>query len=244
LFFIAVILAVTSVTTTAKQLKVGIGKIHYPPYYFVADGALRGAVIEVAQQIAKQLGHTLIFEQYPWPRIQRYLSQGKIDMVLLYSKTPQREQFAIYTDFPHMYDASYLAIKKGQSIDFDGDLSKLQRYKFGNIRGYSHGASYDSAANLSKHHANDEKQLIRMLLKGRIDIAVTNKAVMSVHAKKYGVLNDIHYLTPPIDIAPAYFAFSKARIDSVELAKQFSKQAEILLKTEEYQKILAKYHLN
>jgi len=237
-------LAIYSVPLSAKQLKVGIGNIHYPPYYFVEDGVLRGAVIEVAQQIAKQLGHTLIFEKYPWPRIQRYLRQGKIDMVLLYFKTPQRERFAIYTDLPHIYDVSYLAIKKGHSIDFDGDLSKLQRYKFGNIRGYSHGANYDSATTLSKHHANDEKQLIRMLLKGRIDLAVTNKAVRSLHAKKYGVLHELHFLTPPIDVAPAYFAFSKARKDSVELANQFSQQVEILLKTEQYQKILAKYQLD
>jgi len=227
----------------AKELKVGIGNIYYPPYYFEQDGVMHGAVIEMAQHIAANLGHTLVFEQYPWSRIQLYLRQGTIDMVILYFKTPARQADVIYTDIPHIYDSSYLVSKRGAAIEFDGDLSKLKHYKFGNVRASSHGVAYDSAKGLSKLLAVDEVQLLRMLLRARIDLAIANKAVLSMHAQHAGVFDKINFMYPPIDVAPAFFAFSKAKPAAKQLAKQFSIEIKKLITTEKYQKILNKYQL-
>lgn len=237
------LLSIWPMSSYAKELKVGIGLVNYPPYYFEKDGAMQGAVLEISQHIADKLGHTLVFEQLPWPRIQLYLRKGDIDMVILYFKTPEREKYVIYTDTPHIYDKSYLFTKKDAVIHFEGNLDSMQDYHFGHVRGYSHGAEYDNATQLQKQGAGEEKQLIRMLLNDRVDVAIGNKAVISVHAEEEGVLDELSFLTPPIDTAPVYFAFSKAKIDSNSLAHDFSKQVEVLLTTEEYQQILKKYGL-
>jgi len=237
------LLVTSSLIVQAKELKVGIGNIYYPPYYFEQDGVMHGAVIEMAQHIATNFGHTLVFEQYPWSRIQLYLRQGTIDMVILYFKTPARQADVIYTDIPHIYDSSYLVSKRGAAIDFDGDLSKLKHYKFGNVRASSHGATYDNAKGLNKQLAVDEAQLLRMLLRARIDLAVANKAVISMHAQHSGTFDKIGFINPPIDVAPAFFAFSKAQPSAKQLANQFSIEIKKLLTTKKYQRILDKYQL-
>jgi len=234
---------VWSMTSEAKELKVGIGVINYPPYYFEKDGVLQGAVLEITQHIANELGHTLVFEQLPWSRMQLHLRRGDIDLLVLYFKTPGREKYAIYTDTPHIYDTSSLFVKKDSAIHFNGNLASMKEYHFGNVRGYSHGAEYDTNNELNKQLAGEEKQLIRMLINDRVDIAVGNKAVISFHAKEEGVLEQLSFLTPDIDTAPAYFAFSKAVVGSKEIAAQFTEQIKVLLPTKKYQQILAKYGL-
>ncbi len=226
-----------------KELKVGVGLLNYPPYYFEEEGAMKGAVLEVTQHIVDELGHTLVFEKLPWSRIQHHLRLGSIDMVVLSFKTPDREKYATFTDTPHIYDTSYLFIKKTSQIEFDGNLNNMRDYHFGNIRGYSHGIKYDEANQLNKQFASEEKQLIQMLLHNRIDVAIGNKAVITAHAKEEGVFEQLVFLNPPIDNTPAYFAFAKIKIGSNKLAHEFSEQVKALVKTEKYQQILDKYGL-
>jgi len=241
--FLCVLLMISPITSHAKELKVGIGLINYPPYYFEQDGVMHGAVFDISQHIADKLGHTLVFEKLPWPRIQLYLRQGSIDMLMLYFKTPEREKSVIYTDTPHIYDTSYLFIKKGADIHYNGNFNSMLDYHFGHVRGYSHGIEYDNASQITKQLAGEEKQLIRMLLNDRIDVAVGNKAVIGLHAREEGGFDKLFFLTPPIDKAPAYFAFSKAKGDANTLADEFSKQVKALITTKKYQQILAEYGL-
>jgi len=237
------LLALHANLSQAKELKVGVGNLSYPPYYFEENGRLTGAVIEISQHVAAKLGHTLVFEQYPWPRVQFYLRNGNVDLVVLYFKTPARQEFVTYTDVPHIYDSSYLVKKKGVAIPFDGDLAGLEAYVFGSVRGYAYGRAYDNAHQLRKQKVGDEKQLIRILLHGRVDLAVGSKAVISAQAMAAGVLDKLVFLRPAIEIAPAYFAFSKANVDSPKLAQEFSAEIRKFVKTQKYQKILKKYSL-
>lgn len=241
--FVVGLLVLHASLSHARELKVGVGSINYPPYYFEENGRLTGAAIEISQHIAARLSHTLVFEQYPWPRVQSYLRNGNIDLVILYFKTPARQEFAIYTDTPHIYDSSYLVKKKGAAISFDGDLASLGDYVFGSVRGYAYGDDYDNAHQLRKQKVGDERQLIRILLHGRVDLAVGSKAVISAHAKTAGVLDDLVFLRPAIEIAPAYFAFSKANADSTKLAQEFTAEIRKFVSTQEYQQILKKYSL-
>ena len=82
-----------------------------------------------------------------------------------------------------------------------------------------------------------------MLLRARIDLAVANKSVISMHAKHAEIFDKIDFINPQIDVAPAFFAFSKAKPAAKQLAKQFSIEIKKLITTERYQQILNKYQL-
>lgn len=235
------LLTIGTVTAQAKELKVGLGELDYPPFYFEKDGKIQGAAVEIAEQISSKLGHRLVYERFPWARVQYSLERGIIDMMILYFKTPEREKSAIYADIPHIYESSYLFVTKESTKPAIGNLQNLKSHKFGNVRGYSHGKDYDAAAFLNKQFADNEILLLRMLVHGRIDIAVGNKPVMLVYAKQENLTNKITFLTPPIDKGPNYFAFSKAREDANDLAKTFSEEIRKFISTDAYKKILEKH---
>ena len=165
-------------------------------------------------------------------------------MMILYLKTPERALDVIYTDIPHIYESSDLFVVKKSPIKFEGSLSDLKSYKFGNVRGYSHGIEYNNSKKLSKMQITNEQQLIKILIRGRIDIGVGNKPVIMRAAFSMGLTDKIRFLVPSIDVGPNYIAFSKARKDAQELADEFSSQLKIYMKTDEYREILKSYNFD
>ena len=74
----------------ARELIVGVSETDYVPFYFEKEGRFMGAAAEIAQHLSKQLGHDLVFQRFPWKRVQYNLRIGRIDMVILYFKTEER----------------------------------------------------------------------------------------------------------------------------------------------------------
>ena len=235
---------VLSFSASAKELMVGLANDDYAPYYYEYNGEYRGAALEVSEAVAEALGHKLVYLRAPWKRIQAYLRSGKIDMMILYSKTPERALDVIFTDTPHIYESSDLFVLKKSLIKHEGSLSDLKTYKFGNVRGYSHGIEYNNSKKLSKMQITNEQQLIRILIRGRIDIGVGSKPVIIRTAFHMGLMDKLRFLTPPIDVGANYIAFSKARKDAQELADEFSSQLKTYMKTDQYKAILQSYNFD
>ncbi|WP_259782160.1 substrate-binding periplasmic protein [Aestuariispira ectoiniformans] len=225
----------------ARELVVGVSDTDYTPFYFEKDDAFHGAAAEIVQHLAKELGHSLSYKRFPWKRVQFNLATGQIDMVLVYFKTPARAKTALYVDIPHIYESSSLVVNTGSRISYDGDINTLADYSFGNVAGYWHGKDYSLNSDLQKLEFSTTKDLLATLVRGRIDIAVCNKPVMSAIAEEMGLSGQIRFLEPKIDYAPDYIAFSKAAPDAKALAASFSKALKAFVKTEEYKAILSKY---
>ncbi len=243
LSIILIFILFVSFSVDSKELRVGLAELDYPPFYFKEQGKYHGAALEVSRTIANRLNHQLVFVRYPWKRIQTYLQSGDVDMMILYFKTPERAKDVVYVEIPHIYESSDLFVRKNSDIKFKGDLLDLQKYSFGNVRGYSYGDEYNNAKGIFKQEVNNEEQLIRILAYGRIDIGVGNKAVILRHAKALGLSDKIRFIEPPIDISANYIAFSKTRRDAQELADEYSEMLKVFVKTDEYKAILKKYSL-
>ena len=120
LIFIYISTLVLSLSATAKELKVGLAKNDYPPFYYEFNGEYRGAALEVSEAVADALGHKLVYIRAPWKRIQAYLRSGKVDMMVLYIKTPERAIDVIFTDTPHIYESSDLFVVKNLLLNSKG----------------------------------------------------------------------------------------------------------------------------
>ncbi len=225
----------------AETLVVGLSENDYPPFYYVEEGQYRGAAYDIATALADQLGYELEFKRFPWARVQKLLSVGKIDMMILYIRSPEREEAAAFTTVPHIRERSALFEEKGRGTSFDGNVTSLKGMKLTNVRGYSHGAAYDGAQFLDKHEVSDEKTLIRLVTHGRRDLGVGNPPAIKFHAKRLGLADKVHFLEPMLDEAPNYFAFSRSRTDAEALAGKFSTAVEAFIKTPDYAGILKRY---
>jgi len=241
---LCLLIAILSVPASAKELRVGLAELDYPPFYFETNGEYHGAALDISMAVAKKLGHELVFVRAPWGRIQAYLRSGSIDMMILYFKTKERARDVIYTKIPHINESSDLFILSNEDIEFEGQLNDLVAYKFGYVRGYSHGAEFDNAKHLSKHSFANEEQLIKGLANGRIDIGVGNKQTIIKHTVLLKLNQKIRFLSPSLHVGKNYIAFSKTRKDAQELEDEFSSQLKVFMKSDKYRTILKKYNFD
>lgn len=239
--FVLVGLLFASLQLKAESLKVGLGELDYPPFYYVNDDKITGIAIEIAQEVARRSGYTLDYHRVPWKRLQYKLREGSLDMVILYFKTQERARDVIYTDIPHVYENSYIVVPKTMQLQFDGSLRSISDKQFFYVRGYSHGKDFDSADYLNKQTVNNETELLRRITSGRPFIGVGNKPALLMYSEQAKLSDKIRFLEPPIDRGENYMAFSKKRSDAKVLAALFSKHFKQYSETEDYQKVLSKY---
>lgn len=242
IFLICLTFSIGSSPGQSKELRVGLATLDYPPFYFETDGQFHGAALEIVQELATSLDHKLVFFRVPWKRLQSYLKDGSIDMMILYFKTTERATDVLYTEIPHIQESSDLFVLSGRNIPYKGSLDDVASFRFGNVKGYSHGNEYNNAKDLHKQQVNNEKLLLKILLNNRIDIGVGNKPVIIHYAKIMGLRDKIRFLDPPIDVGSNYIAFSKARDDAQQLANEFSTELKAFVKTKKYMDILSEYH--
>ena len=203
-----------SLSVKGETLKVGLGELDYPPFYYVEDNVLTGAAIEIAEATADRAGYQLSYQRVPWKRLQSMLRIGSLDMVILYFKTAEREKDVIYTDKPHIYENSSVVMPKGLKVEFDGNIHSLVGHELIYVRGYSHGTEFDSSQTLSKHTVNNENELLKRITRGRPFLGVGNKPALLMYAQKLGLQDKIEFLEPPFDRGKNYMAFSKKRKDA------------------------------
>lgn len=239
------VLFLTSVgSLSAQTLKVGLSDADYPPFYFVSDNELQGAAVEIAEHLAHELGFSLEYHRYPWKRVQHNLKTGEIDMVLLYFKTEERGRDVFYTDEPHLIERAALFGPSHLKLSFDGDLTALKQYEFYGIRGYYYGEQYARADFLAKYEVKNEPALIRWVSSSQRDfIGIGNPPAIEFYAKNLGLSEKIHFYTPALYEGKNYFAFSKARADSEQIAKHFTQQLLRYKQTEGYKKVLKHYQI-
>ena len=242
--FWAVLILLFPLIAAADRLNVGLGELDYPPFYYVEDGELQGAAVDIAERVADNLGHDLEYHRFPWARVQYFLRIGQIDMVILYFKTEERAHDVVYTDAPHLFESSYLAVPEHLNVEFDGDLKDLSEFSFLAVRGYWHGEQFDQADYLNKIPVNNEEELLKSLATRRNFIGVGNKPALSLYAEALGVSDKIRFLSPPIDRGPDYMAFSKAHPDAEALADEFTAALKDFMATDDYRAILDNYNFD
>lgn len=242
--FACLLFAILSIgTAQASTLVVGISEGDYAPFYYDTEEGMAGAAVEIVETIAQQLGHSVEYQRFPWKRIQQYLAQGRIDLVMLYFKSPDRAEHVYYVEPEILYEASNLFVMADKGISYDGDLEALSDLHFGHVDGYWHGlAFHDFKPRLKKTYANS-RALIAALQRGVIDVAVGNEAVIKHLLKEIGLRLPIQFLQPAIDYAPDYIAISRQATNAKPLQNDFSEALEAFTQTQRYEEILKKYEI-
>ncbi len=232
-------------TLHARPLVSGIADADYPPFYFEdpTTHEIKGVSTEVCQIIAAKLGHTLTFKRLPFARLLHNLQAGNVDMACTLFNTSGRAKGITYTSVPHVFETIWLIHLKSTPISLSDLPSKLTTQQIGGIRGYFYGKkiSENSATNLLL--VQNEEQLVRTLIAGRIDAMLGNRHAIDLYAAKEHISDQIAYHPDPIHQGPVFMAFSRSKKDSHKLASRFTKALVSFMKTQEYAEILKKYQV-
>ena len=166
--FLFMTIFLNSALAASNELKVAI--FIEPPYVNLVNNKLEGEHIEIIKFLAKSISLKPEFIRCPPVRCLVMIKRGQADMMLGLSKTAAREKDLIYLDPPYLVQQQpirFFTLKnKKLSIESLNDLEPLL---VGILRGAAYFPLFDEDKNIEKVELTSRKQLVNMLLKGRID---------------------------------------------------------------------------
>lgn len=203
----------------AEQWRV-VGDEQFAPYSFVTsdDNTPRGLDVELVAAVLDEAGVPYQLRLYPWQRVKRMLGRGEADMAFQFAGTPERHAEyrlvgPIRTGSTVFITSTRTAIQDWQTFD---DLSP---FVIGQVRGYAYEDAFDHADLARDITAQNPRQLVSMLLAGRIDIIVGDHAQLMYFAREQRAEERVRVLPRPLVEMPRFVAFEKS--DAVR-AERFS----------------------
>lgn len=201
----------------------------YPPYEYVEEGEVKGMNLDIIREAFKRMGITPYFEPRPWKRAVFQLKSGEILALSSGFKTQQRKPFVYYPDAPLSMETNMVIVRAGSNLKINS-LDDIKPLTLGVVREYVYGEPFDSLTGVHKIKAQSSHQLLRMLLEGRMDAAIGNKAVFRYLARKQGKLDQIKFIYV-VGREPLYLMFSKARgAKADKLARDFGDTVNEMIK--------------
>ena len=141
-----------------------------PPLVNIINGTFTGQNVEVAKMLANAIGKKVTFLYCPFARCLNMTRDGKADMMIAINKTVKREKFLDYLDQPFSSKITpvrfYIKSERKLTINNYDDLQGLT---IGVLRGATYFKRFDNDPHINKVEITTHRQLIDMLLKGRID---------------------------------------------------------------------------
>ncbi|MHA7774175.1 substrate-binding periplasmic protein [Roseibium sp. M-1] len=181
------------------------------PYKFEDNGTFKGIDIEVLDEVMRRLGLTYSVEMIDSSaRILQEARSGGADILLVYSKKPDRLEFL------HYPQESYIDISWNFFIRAE-DVGRISYESFDDFRGLQVGKTLDFAytpefleSGLDFQTIGDNTLQIGMLLAGRIDVVPMNTIATLYEEKKSGRLDQLAFLPKPLITRPYYNVFTRA----------------------------------
>ncbi len=173
-FFLYLLIAFSLLNNFAEadanihELKIAI--FIEPPFVDLVDDTLIGENIEIAKLLAKAVNLRAILIRCPFARCLAMVKKGQADMIIGIKKTQLREEELIFIEPPisiQHHPLRFFTLKaKNLTINKLDDLDELV---VGILRGSVYFQKFDVDPRISKVEMTTQKQLVSMLLRGRID---------------------------------------------------------------------------
>ncbi|TPH12832.1 substrate-binding periplasmic protein [Litorilituus lipolyticus] len=181
-----------------------------PPFADKVNGKFVGRNIRLSKLIAKKLNKKVNFITCPMARCILMMQSGQADMIVSVLKTDEREEILTYIEpginFQKQPISFFTLHTNKVEINSFEDLKSLI---IGQVRGARYFEKFDNNNELTKVKITTRSQMIKMLLKGRIDVFIAREESIRPLIDKYNYqklrIAQYQYLTP----VTGYIAISK-----------------------------------
>ncbi len=175
--FALVLLPILSSTAFAAcQTKFRASWYDYKPYQMMRDGRPSGMDLELLHAVMSDAGCTYVLKEIPWTWTTRKIEQGKRDLAIGATQTPERSQWAYFTE-PYRNEVVALFVlnkdhskwNAAQSFDYFID----RQTRVGIEKGVFYGSDWERYEDrLDVTVVNKTKQLFGMLMRQRVDVVL------------------------------------------------------------------------
>ncbi|MDO6487960.1 transporter substrate-binding domain-containing protein [Colwellia sp. 6_MG-2023] len=212
----------------ADKKEIKIATVQGLPFSEVVDNEFVGTSIEISTLLAESINLKPTFIHCPFARCLSMVQQGEADMILSVKKLPEREVDLIFLHPAYMTQREplrffTLASREISITSFD-DLNKLI---VGTLRGARYFDAFDKSNSITKVELTSHKQLVQMLLHGRIDAFIDRENSILAFSFLADIQEKFALADYQYDVAlNAYIAISKhSKIKDYEepLSKELQK---------------------
>lgn len=243
------LILVSSVPGWVRADVISLRADNWCPYNCAPGSDKPGYLIEIAQRVFREAGHTVDYQKINWARAISETRKGKFNAIVGAAKS-DAEDF-VFPEESMGFAIGCFYTKPGMEWKYENPES-LAKLKIGVIKDYSYSATMD--AYITKHRqdtsrvevvAGEDALLLNLkkLKMGRITAIFENDYVMnytlSAHKGEFDVKQ-----SGCIDNDPIYIAFSPNHPQSRAYAKLLSTGVASLRKSGALKEILARYGLN
>ncbi|MEA3521923.1 MAG: transporter substrate-binding domain-containing protein, partial [Campylobacterota bacterium] len=215
-----------------------------PLEYKGEDGKIKGVATEIVTKIMANLGHTVNVEVYHWEKALNMVELGKADAIFTIYKNDERVKFLDYSKEVLVPQIISFYVRKGSSITYDGDLSKLSEKKIGVVSTISYGKKFDDFRDKLKiERVENRKNNFKKLQAGQIDLVISSLYIADSLLEKMGSKDDFVRLSHNVQSIPSYIAFSK-KLGLTTLRDQFDVELQKLIDSGEYAELMKKYGID
>lgn len=217
--YLLLALLITSTSLAAEPWRV-VGDEQFAPYSFVTaeDDTPRGLDVELVDAVLREAKVNYDIRLSPWERVKRMLDRGEVQMAFQFAGTPLRQQQYELVGPLRSGSTVFMTTAKTALSNWKS-LDDLSPYVIGQVRGYAYEENFDRADLARDTTAQNPRQLVSMLLAGRIDIIVGDRVQLQYFVREQRAQEQVRILPRPLIQMPRFVAFAKG--DS-ERARQFS----------------------
>jgi len=180
--------------------------------------------------LSKSLELTPTFLSCPFARCLTLVQQGKADMIIGLKKLPEREKDLIFLTPPYMvqhYPLRFFTLSANKIVI--NNFKDLLSLTIGVLRGASYFDLFDNNKIITKVELTSRKQLVDMLLRGRIDTFIEREESILPHLPLSEYLEKFSLATYQYDHAVnSYIAISR-NSDVIIHAEHLSQQLKKLV---------------
>jgi len=143
---------------------------HAPPYRIITEGEFSGIYFDTIKVIAERLNFSIQFREEPFARALVSMERGEADIMLGPNRTPEREEFLIYTDatFPPAQKAFYVHPDTPPITIYEDLYGKIIAVHLGKV----YFERFDNDQELTKEEVDSYEQAIMKVVKGWNDVVI------------------------------------------------------------------------
>lgn len=189
----------------AEVIRAG-SEYDYPPYCVVnAGGEADGFSVELLRAALKAMGREVSFKLGPWEEVKRDLAKGKVEVLPLVGRTPERESEYDFT-FPYLTMHGAIVVREGETTI--QSLADLAGREVAVMRG-DNAEEFVRRIGLQAKivTTNSFQQALAELAAGRHDAVIVQRLVALQLMNQLGVKN-LRIVGPPLEEFEQSFCFA------------------------------------
>jgi len=137
-----------------------------------------GVFIQITEALFSRINIEYGITIFPFKRCLRQMQTGERDIMLMVSKTPERETFMAFSDVV-LSDPYYLYYSSKRISSFEwGAWDDLKNLRIGVVSGFNYGNDFKAAVHayrITLDGVTSDLQNIKKLVAGRFDFVILNK---------------------------------------------------------------------